>query len=201
MKKPLLLLLIAVLSVALVWVVFFWSPQGKDPVDPAISDRPTGGDFVFQSHAGPVALQDMRGKVVVLYFGYTWCPDICPTSLGFLAAALNELSPQQQAQFQGVFVSVDPERDTLEKLKTYAGYFHHKIVGVTGTPEQIDLAVKSYGAAYRMQKLDSEAQYLVDHSADLYLIDKQGRLAKTLRHGTRPEEILDAILQLLEPQG
>ncbi|MET0082812.1 MAG: SCO family protein [Sedimenticola sp.] len=198
MKKPLILLLIALLAAALVWVVFFWSPEVQEP---AGAGKPTGGDFVFQSSAGPVALQDLRGKVVALYFGYTWCPDICPTSLGYLAAALNELDDRQQAQFQGLFLSVDPERDTLEKLKTYAGYFHHRIAGITGSREQIDRAAEQYGAAYRLVKEDSEMQYLVDHSADLYLIDRQGRLAVTLRHGTPPEEILNAILKLLGAQG
>ncbi|OOZ37648.1 SCO family protein [Solemya velesiana gill symbiont] len=195
MKKPLLLLLIALLAAALVWVVFFWSPETPEPA--VGSEQPKGGDFVFQSNAGPVALKDLRGKAVVLYFGYTWCPDICPTSLGFLAAALNELNEEQLADVEAVFVSVDPDRDTLDKLKTYAGYFHHKITGATGARTQIDQAVKQYGAAYRLVEQDSATQYLVDHSADLYLIDKQGQLANTLRHGTQPQEILDAILQLL----
>jgi len=190
MKRTVLLALIGLLSAALVWMIFFWNPVKESPV----SGRPMGGDFEFQSYAGPVTLDSLRGKVVILYFGYTWCPDICPTSLGLLSAALNELSAEELAQFQALFVSVDPDRDTLDRLKTYASYFHEKILGVTGSREQIDDAVRKYGAAYRIVKNEGSATgYVVDHSAELFLIDRHGKLVQAIRHGAPPEEILSAI--------
>lgn len=190
MKRVVLLVLIGLLMAALAWMLFVWDPAKER----ALSDRPMGGAFEFQSHAGPVSLESLRGKVVVLYFGYTWCPDICPTSLGFLSAALSELSEDELARFQGVFVSVDPDRDSLEKLKNYTSYFHAKIMGVTGSREQIDDAVRKYGAAYQIVKNDASAtEYVVDHSADLFLIDQNGKFVQAIRHGAPPEEIYAVI--------
>ncbi len=97
--------------------------QPKDEV-PAIEEAPLGGDFTLQSVAGPVSLKDLHGKVVLLYFGYTKCPDVCPTSLSFMTQALNEMTDDELAKVQGVFVSVDPKRDTVESLKEYVEYFH-----------------------------------------------------------------------------
>lgn len=182
--------LIGLLALALVWVGFFWEPAAPSRVD----ERPRGGAFEFQSLAGPVSLEQLRGKVVVLYFGYTWCPDICPTSLGMLSAALSELTEQELAGLRSLFISVDPERDTLEKLATYADYFHPNLIGVTGAREQIDAAVARYGAAYRIVKEAKMGdRYVVDHSADLYLIDRRGGLVRSIPHGTPPEQILAAL--------
>ena len=97
------------------------------------TSAPTGGDFTLQSATGPVTLKDYRGKVVLLYFGYTYCPDICPTSLTATAQALGQLAPAELARVQTLFVSVDPERDTPARLKDYGAFFHPSIIGVTGT--------------------------------------------------------------------
>lgn len=192
-------LLVASLFVLLGWVAFFWQP----PIEPGthagfeVSEAPQGGDFALQSADGPVALHDFRGKVVVLYFGYTWCPDICPTSLGYLTAALNELPPGDLALVQGLFISVDPERDTLEKLKRYGEYFHPNIRGITGTPEVVREVAQRYGASYAKAEQKSETDYVVDHSSALYLIDKEGRLSEILVHGTPPAAIHEALKKLI----
>ncbi|HEB95969.1 MAG TPA: SCO family protein [Sedimenticola thiotaurini] len=195
MKRLLPWILVVSLALALAWVMVSWHPGENDGGH--LSGPPKGGDFVLQSADGPVSLEQLRGKVVVLYFGYTWCPDICPTSLGLLSAALNELSTQELARFQALFISVDPERDSVERLREYAAYFHPAILGVTGTPEQLQRVARQYGAAYRIVRQDSAAGYLVDHSADLYVIDKQGRLRETLHHGTPPERILEVLKRYL----
>jgi protein SCO1/2 len=193
MNKIAAFALILILSLALVWVGFFWQPEGEKT-----QQAPQGGDFELQAKQGVVALQNYRGKVVAIYFGYTWCPDVCPTSLGFLAAALNELSNEELEQFQGIFISVDPERDTLEKLATYTPYFHPELLGATGTQEQLREIAGRYGAAYRKADGgDSEMGYAVDHTSEIYLVDQQGRLAEVLRHGTPPNEILIALRRLL----
>jgi protein SCO1/2 len=111
------------------------------------------------------------------------------------------LTPQELADFQALFISVDPARDTPERLKEYGEYFHERILGVTGTREQIDKVVKQYGAAYRIVKEDSAASYLVDHSADLYFLDRQGKLVHTLPHGTPPDQILGLLRTLLGESG
>jgi len=195
--------LVILLAGLLVWVLFFWRPEGvghatleSPPLD--IAQAPRGGDFVLDSYRGPVGLADLRGKVVVLYFGYTWCPDVCPTSLGMLGVALEQLSPEEQEQVQVLFISVDPERDSLQHLKEYGEYFHPRILGVTGSHEELGRVAGMYGAAYRHADKQSETDYVVDHSADLYVIDRRGALNSTLRHGSQPQQILSVLRSLLQ---
>lgn len=188
---------IGILLAALIWLAFFWSPEGNVPTrnDHTVtsSQAPLGGDFTLQGADGPVALSDYRGKVVLLYFGYTFCPDVCPTALSLLAQALSGLTPAELERTGAIFISVDPDRDTTEVLKAYPPFFHPKIVGVSGTPDQVAKVAKLYGASYMKQKPDSDGLYSVDHSSYTYLIDTDGKLAAILPHGTPPQEIITNI--------
>ncbi|MES9899669.1 MAG: SCO family protein [Sedimenticola sp.] len=171
--------------------------QPKDEV-PAIEEAPLGGDFTLQSVAGPVSLKDLHGKVVLLYFGYTKCPDVCPTSLSFMTQALNEMTDDELAKVQGVFVSVDPKRDTVESLKEYVEYFHPNLVGITGTEQEVAEVAALYGAKYYEVALEGSAfGYSVNHSAVTYLITPQGDLRFIFPHGTSPSIILEAVRYLL----
>ncbi|MFA5243112.1 MAG: SCO family protein [Sulfuricella sp.] len=194
MNRTFLIAIIALLSLVLGWVVMFWQPDTHQPHSPIpLAGAPTGGDFTLQSASGPVSLQDFRGKVVLVYFGYTFCPDICPTSLAFTGQALNALGQEELAQTQALFISVDPERDTLEKLKEYGAFFHTNILGLTGTPEVIAATARQYGASYRKQDTGSAGGYVVDHSSSTYVVNPSGKLVATLQHGTAPAEIVKAI--------
>ena len=199
MKRWLPLLALVLLGALLLWLLLIWDPvwDGADLGGVGIAPAPRGGDFTLQSEAGPVSLEQFRGKVVMLYFGYTWCPDICPTSLAMISAALRQLTPTELASVQTMFISVDPERDTLERLANYAQFFHPSILGVTGTPDEVAKVAKLYGAGYRKVKEDSAAGYVVDHTADVYVIDRQGKLYRTLPHGTPPAKILAVLRELL----
>ena len=161
---------------------------------PPLAAVPPGGDFVLQSADGPVALKDFRGKVALLYFGYALCPDVCPTSLSTMAMALKRLKPDEADQVRVIFISVDPKRDTPDRLKEYVQYFHKNMVGVTGEKKDIDDIVRRYGAIYRIADEGSKAGYLVDHSSTTYLIDRSGKLVKLIPHGVNPES-LAAILR------
>jgi protein SCO1/2 len=186
------LLLAIVFGLALLWVFLGWQPRpDRAAVDtlPGLAPPPQGGDFVLDAHSGAVALADYRGRLVVLYFGYTWCPDICPTGLAVLALALDQLSARERDQVQVIFVSVDPQRDTPQRLETYAGYFHDSILGVTGTPRAVAEVAGRYGVAYRVVQQQSATEYTVDHSAGLHLVDRDGKLRLTLPHGTSPARI------------
>lgn len=196
MNNKIIQVAVAGLVIVLVWLLLFWEPGGSDAKSTLIAG-PTGGEFALQSADGPVNLGEYRGKVVVLYFGYTFCPDICPTSLSLLSVTLNELSAEELQQVQVIFVSVDPERDTLEHLKTYAGYFHKNIIGATGSRVQIDDAVKKYGAGYNIIKSASETDYSVDHTSYTYIIDKNGKLRFSLAHGATPDETSKNIRSLM----
>jgi protein SCO1/2 len=186
----------------LAWMIFAWQPggeQGRVGTGLDLATVPQGGEFTLRSWRGPVALEDCRGKGVLLYFGYTWCPDVCPTNLGYIAMALDRLSEAERDQSVVLFVSVDPGRDTPERLRDYTGFFHPGIIGLTGSPAEVARVAALYGAAYRKtEQTASAAGYLVDHSVYTYLIDREGRLRGALDHATPPEQIASALRSLLE---
>ncbi len=188
---------ILLLAILLGWLIFLYQPEVPVGDSSMVPNTPSGGDFTLMSARGEVALADFRGKVVVLYFGYTACPDICPTSLSTLSAAINALSTEESAAVRGIFISVDPERDKPEQLRTYAEYFHPNLIGVTGDPAAIAEVARRYGAAYRVVPGDGALGYTVDHSADLYLIDRHGKLRGAVRHGTSPEALTARLRALL----
>ena len=162
------------------------------------SNSAKGGDFSLFSNQGKVSLSQFRGKVVLLYFGYTKCPDVCPTSLATISQALNELSKDELDLVQVLFISVDPQRDNFELLEKYASYFHENIVGVTGSKNEIDEVVKRYGAQYEQVDLsDSGFGYAINHSSGTYLVKPEGDLGFILPHQTPSYVILEAIRYLL----
>jgi protein SCO1/2 len=161
-------------------------------------EAPPGGDFTLQSKDGPVSLKDFRGKVVFLYFGYTKCPDICPTSLAFTSEVLSSLTEEELKQVKGIFVSVDPKRDTPELLAEYVEYFHPNFIGVTGSEKEIAEVSKLYGAQYYEVELEGSAfGYSVNHSAAVYLIQPDGGLRFIFPHATPPSVMLEAVRYLL----
>jgi protein SCO1/2 len=165
---------------------------------PDLSREQVGGDFTLYSSQGRFSLQQLRGKVVLLYFGYTKCPDVCPTSLALMTQALNELSADELKSVQGVFVSVDPERDTFQILNEYVSYFHPNIMGVTGSLSEIDEVAKRYGVKYSKVELEeSVLGYAVDHSAITYLLTPKGELRYVFPHQTPSFVILEAIRYIL----
>lgn len=192
---------VLVLAGMLVWMLFFWEPrnqakpQAGQPL--ALANTPTGGDFTLTGSQGAVSLADFRGKVVVLYFGYTYCPDVCPMSLALIAQGLSGLDSSALQKVQGIFVSVDPERDTPQRLAEYVPFFHPSLIGVTGTPEQIAALARKYGSSYRMQPKGPEGLYTVDHSSVTYIVAPDGKLAEMLQHGSSPESITAAIKKAL----
>lgn len=197
MSKAVPLALIVLLSALLAWMLLGWEMAPDESSPPAaleLATPPRGGDFILRSAVGAVSLADFRGKVVLIYFGYTWCPDICPLNLAYLTMALDGLTPQERDRVQVLFISVDPQRDTPERLTKYTEHFAPDILGVTGTPQQVAVTAALYGAAYRrVDAGDSALGYSVDHSAYTYLLDKSGRLQQTLDHATPPDRIVAAI--------
>lgn len=199
-QKTLVVSIILILGVALVWVLFIWEPVSDKPTKHQtleLSETPVGGDFTVEILTKDLALKELRGKVVVLYFGYTQCPDICPTSLALLTQALSGMNEEELKGLQSIFISVDPERDNTARLAEYTQYFHENILGATAEKEEIDRITKLYGASYRIVESNSAMGYMVDHSSYTYVIDKQGKLRHTLAHGTSSDKILEAVRGLL----
>ena len=169
----------------------------KDTTALNVSAAPTGGDFVLQGKHGKFDLKDYRGKLVLIYFGYTFCPDICPTNLSHLTQALNELNETELSQIQPVFLSVDPERDSLEHLDNYVKYFHKSLIGITGDESVIAEIASRYGAAYQKVTGESEGGYLIDHSSFTYLVDQQGQLKESFQHASDPLLMVNTIRNYL----
>lgn len=157
-----------------------------------------GGDFTLQSAKGPVSLAEFRGKVVPIYFGYTSCPDVCPTNLALIGGALRALDADELDQVQPIFITVDPERDTPERVAEYAAYFHPKMIGLTGSPEEIAAVARQYGVAYmKVEDPNSAMAYTVDHSSRTYLMGKDGQLYALIPHAAPLQDIVAAIREAL----
>ncbi|GAB3426725.1 SCO family protein [Massilia solisilvae] len=144
----------------------------------------------------PRTLADFKGKVVVLFFGYTQCPDVCPTTLAEMAAAMKELGAQSD-QVQVLFVTLDPERDTPDLLKNYVPQFDKRFLGLYGTPDQIAKTAKEFKVFYTKVPGSSPDQYSIDHTAGSYVFDKDGKLRLFVRHGQGPGPLVHDIRQLL----
>jgi len=202
-RKTILSVVVPALAGVLAWMLFFWEPDNKAVPQPelplALASQPTGGDFTLVGSNGPVALTDFRGKVVVLYFGYTFCPDVCVTSLSLIAQGLSGLDAASLQKVQGIFISVDPERDTPQRLAEYVPFFHPKLIGATGTVEQIASVARMYGSSYRKHPAAADGTYAVDHSSVTYIVAPDGKLTDMLQHGSPPESITAAINKALSP--
>ncbi len=153
-----------------------------------------GGPFELVDGDGrTVTPADFAGKYMVLYFGFTYCPDVCPTELIAIADALDLLTPEQRARIQPIFVTVDPERDTPAVVKDYASNFHPQMIGLTGSPEQIREAAKAYRVYYAKQEADENGNYQMAHSSFIYVMGPDGRFLRHFSMGTSPEEIAEGL--------
>jgi protein SCO1/2 len=185
MSQRFLLAVAIALGALVLGLALFWNP-GQSPA-PSAPSVPAGGDFTLQSAHGPVSLKDYRGRVVLLTFGYTSCPDICPTSLAATAEALKLLTPEEARRVAVLFISVDPERDTPARLKEYVAFFHPGLLGVTGSPTEVAEVAGRYGVYYARHQGGTAAGYVVDHNSDNYLIGPDGGLKGRIPHAAAPE--------------
>ena len=179
---------------------YYWSGLFQDePVPQHLQNM--GGDFALQSTDGPVALQDFRGKVVLVYFGYTNCPDACPMTLANWARAFEQLSENELSRVQGMLVSIDPARDTPETLKEYTTFFHPNIIGVTGNEEELRKIVSLYRSDFEIEQEGDSENYSVAHMSFVYVIDPDGELRDLLAHESFPEEIVKSLRHVLRVAG
>jgi protein SCO1 len=160
-----------------------------------------GGPFSLTAPDGAtVTDQTYRGKWLLVYFGYTFCPSSCPTTLLEIATALERLGPDA-AKVQPIFITVDPKRDTPDALAKYTQSFDPRIVGLTGTPAQIAAVAHEYGAYYVAHKSgDGADDYTMDHSTYLYVMDPQGKFLQAFDADTPADHIADDLLRLMKPE-
>ncbi len=169
---------------------------------PLLSNK-IGTRFILQDHRGrPFTDRDMLGKFQLIYFGYTFCPDVCPSSLYSLTAALKQLGPLAD-QVQPYFITVDPIRDTSDVLSTYVGYFHPSMVGLTGSETMIERVARRYKVRYeKVNDPDRPAdQYVIDHSSGLFLMGPDGHFIVKFAHGISPEKIAQRVRHELKARS
>lgn len=161
----------------------------------------TGADFArtleLTGHDGkPRSLADFRGKVAVVFFGFTHCPDVCPTTLAKLAEVSKRLG-EDADEVQVLFVTVDPERDTQEVLSRYVPAFDARFIGLTGEPAAIARTAKEFKVVYQKQPGKTADSYTVDHSSGTFVFDRQGNVRLFVRHDQAVEDLVHDIRQLL----
>jgi protein SCO1/2 len=153
--------------------------------------------FSLTDHTGkPRTLADFKGKVVVVFFGYTQCPDVCPTTMAEMATVMQKLGPLAD-QVQVLFITLDPERDTQELLANYVPAFDKRFIGLRGTPEQTARTAKEFKVYYAKVPGSDPKSYTIDHTAGSYVFDRDGRLRLFIRHGQGPDPIAHDLRQLL----
>ena len=154
-------------------------------------------DFALTDHNGkPRTLADFKGKVVVMFFGFTQCPDVCPTTMAEMAAVMKALGPQAD-KVQVLFVTVDPERDTQQLRAQYVPAFDPRFLGLYGDAAATAKVAKEFKVFYAKQPGKTPGSYTVDHTAASYVFDQNGKIRLFVRHGKGPEPIVHDIKQLL----
>ncbi len=179
-----------------------YAPEPSKSTLTRLAPPTRGGPFSLVDHRGrPVSDDDFRGRFMLVFFGYTYCPDVCPTELATMALAMDILGPAGEA-VQPFFISVDPERDTVELLGEYVAAFHPRLVGLTGSADQIAAVAEVYQAFYMKVPLPSDDgdsdDYGMAHSATIYLVGPDGRMLATYPRGLSPEDMAADIRRFLE---
>lgn len=152
-----------------------------------------GGPFTLTAHTGErVSDKDFRGRYMLVTFGYTYCPDVCPSLLQVISAALDEMG-EKASRIQPLFITVDPERDTVAQLKDYMAHFHPSLLGLTGTREEIAAVAKAYRVYYAKVGDKDGADYLMDHTTIVYLLGPDGEFVKHFTYGTDARALADGL--------
>ena len=186
-----------VLGTLLFAIVYKENFDSKEDVYSASAKSIQGGEFTLNGERGPVSLSDFKGKTVVMYFGFTACPDVCPMALSYLNGVLKDVEERDKVKV--LFVSVDHKRDSPETVGKYVRFFNKDFIGLTGSQEQINKAVKKYNVYYRFIEMkNSGLNYTVDHTSRFFIVGPDGSLQKTI-HSHEPSEVFKKqLLSVLE---
>ena len=202
---PLAVLGLLALAVASVWIGREISGSGGDKSARSESGGASiGGPFTLVNTKGEeVTASDFRGQYMLVYFGYTYCPDVCPTTLVDMSRGLRmlaERAPTKAKHVTPVFITIDPARDDVPAVRAYVKNFHDRMVGLTGSAEQISKAAKQYHVYYEKVKKDrAEGEYLMNHSSYVYLLGPNGDYLDHMSHKTKAQGIADKLQKLVEP--
>ena len=194
-RRALTAFLLAVLVICGMLLYRLW--MERVPQATVTGEALVGGPFELTDHNGNMVTdQTYRGRMMLIYFGFTYCPDACPTALGVMSAALDKLDMAAD-RVVPILITVDPERDTPQVLKDYVSNFHPQMVGLTGTPEQIAQVAKAYRVYYQKAPGATAEDYLMDHTLMIYLMNGEGKFVKHFSPEATPDQIADEIRQHL----
>ena len=148
-----------------------------------------------------MSLSQLKGQVVLIFFGFTACPDVCPISLSTISNVFHHLKSEELEKSKALFITLDPERDKVEMMREYTGFFHPNIIGLTGEPRNISDVARLYGVKYRKKSFDRSALgYVINHTADIYLVDTVGMLIQRYPHDVDPDVLIRKIRGLFKGQ-
>jgi protein SCO1/2 len=210
MQRPWIWLLVAA-PMAVMIAFFVFQLTGDNASNSRIApvrvsgEADIGGPFTLVDHTGrTVTDTDFHDRAMLIYFGYTYCPDVCPFSLQVMAAALATLDADARAYYQPILITVDPQRDTVEHLAQYVSSpaFPDGLTGLTGTEAQVQAVSSAYRVIYQRAPTGGEGEsatdYLMDHSSFIYLMDEQGRFADVFGHGADPQMVAQRLTEHFE---
>jgi cytochrome oxidase Cu insertion factor (SCO1/SenC/PrrC family) len=205
-NRPLLILMVAMMAIVAVAVIVMWHIVANGPRDPGYADSGApsiGGAFSLTDQSGaPVTDRTYDGSYRLIYFGYTFCPDACPTELQVMAQAIEAMGPAGE-KVQPIFITIDPARDTAKQLAGYVPLFDKRLVGLTGTPEQIAAAAKAYKVYYAKADqpgVDAKA-YGMNHSSFVYLMDPKGKFLTVFSSDTDSDKMAAEIRRYMAPSA
>lgn len=199
------LLIAAPMVMVLTFMSLMVLDRGRsDSARPAVrvsGEADIGGPFTLVDHTGRTVTEaDFLGRPMLIYFGYTYCPDVCPFSLQIMDGALRQMDPEDAARIQPILISIDPERDTVDSMAAYVASpaFPDGLVGLTGSTEQVAAVLSEYRVVAQRAEDDQSNDYLMDHSSFLYLMDSQGKFADVFPHGTSTGDLAARLQDFLE---
>lgn len=186
-----------VITAASGWLM--WPPTAAEPSAAALMDavmwnkEQIGGPFTLIDQDGrPRTDADFRGKLLLVYFGYTYCTDICPTDLQAISTAIDKLGSAGES-VQPLFITVDPEHDTPEAIKLYVGLFHPRVVGLTGSAKQIKRVARAYKVYYASNEQSTKSDPVIDHSGFVFLVGRDGKYLGFFPPGTSADRMIDSL--------
>jgi cytochrome oxidase Cu insertion factor (SCO1/SenC/PrrC family) len=207
-SRRIVIALVLVLAVGLCALILRWQLGGErissGSGSSVVTSGGIGGDFALTDQTGRAVTQkDYAGSFELIYFGYTFCPDVCPTELLTIAQTLDALPAQTAERIQPIFITIDPERDTQTVMADYVPLFYPRLVGLTGSPEQIATVAREFRVYYNKvpSKEGNASDYLMDHSSFIYVMGRNGEFLDVIPYGTSKEDMVAKISQLVEKFG
>jgi protein SCO1/2 len=198
-RQKLIFALVILVIAAITGFGALWFTRGLPQGPIGSGTALVGGPFTLTNQDGKrVTDQDFRGKYMLIFFGYTYCPDVCPSELQVMSAALDQMGPEAD-KIQPIFITIDPARDTPDTLKIYVSNFSPRMVGLTGSGEDIAAVAKAYRIYYaKANGQENQKDYLMDHTTNLSLMGPDGKFVKHFTYGTDAKALAEALRQFIQ---